>query len=84
MEYTEYKKILDKAMFDYVNSGGSVFYINCVTKEYVFDYENEKMAYDSRTRLESQAVRAITEKKRLPDGIRLKECIWHRKDIGNE
>ena len=27
MEYAEYKKILDQAMLDYVNSGGSVFYL---------------------------------------------------------
>ena len=84
MEYTDYKEILDKAMIDYVNSGGSVFYMNCVIKEYIFDYDNENMAYDTRTYLEGKAVKAIIDKKRLPDGIRLKKCIWHRKDIGNE
>lgn len=80
MEYAEYKKILDEAMIDYVNSGGSVFYINRVVKEYIFDYEDENMAYDSRRRLEDKAIKAIMEKKRLPEGIRLKQCIWHRKD----
>lgn len=80
MEHAEYKKILDKAMIDYINSGGSVFYMNRVVKEYIFDYEDENMAYDSRSRLEDKAVKAIMEKKRLPEGIRLKQCIWHRKD----
>lgn len=80
MEYAEYKKILDQAMLDYVNSGGSVFYMGNVTKEYVFNYDDETMAYETRTRLEDKAIKAIIEKKRLPEGIRLKRYIWHRKD----
>lgn len=80
MEYAEYKKILDQAMLDYVNSGGSVFYMGNVTKEYIFDYKDETMAYETRTRLEDKAIKAIIEKKGLPEGIRLKRCIWHRKD----
>lgn len=80
MEYAEYKKILDQAMLDYVNSGGSVFYMGNVTKEYIFDYKDETMAYETRTRLEDKAIKAIIEKKELPEGIRLKRCIWHRKD----
>ena len=39
MEYTGYKKILDDALVDYVNSGGSVFYMGSVIKEYIFDYD---------------------------------------------
>lgn len=80
MEYEEYKNILDESMIDYINSGGNVLYMNRIVKEYVFDYENENMAYDTRRRLEDKAVIAIMEKKRLPDGIRLKKCIFHRKD----
>lgn len=80
MEHAEYKKILDEAMVDYVNNGGSVFYMGCVVKEYIFDYEDKNMAYDTRRRLEDKAIIAIMEKKRLPDGIRLKKCIWHGKD----
>lgn len=83
MKYLEYKIILDKAMVDYVNSGGSVFYMGNVVKEYIFDYDNENMTYDTRKRLEDKAIKAIIEKKNLPDGIRLKKCIWHGKDIGN-
>ncbi len=84
MKYAEYKNILDKAMVDYVNSGGSVFYMRNVIKEYIFDYDNENMAYKARKRLEDKAIKAITEKKNLPDGIRLKQCIWHGRDVGNE
>ena len=51
MEHAEYKKILDEAMVDYVNNGGSVFYMGCVVKEYIFDYEDKNMAYDTRRRL---------------------------------
>lgn len=80
MKYTEYKKILDKAMVEYINSGGSVFYMGSVIKEYIFDHDNENMAYEARRRLEDRAIRAITEKKNLPEGIRLKQCIWHGKD----
>lgn len=80
MEYGEYKKILDQAMLDYVNSGGSLLYMGSVLKEYIFDYDNKNMAYDSRRRLEDKAIKAIIEKKRLPEGIRLKRCIWHRED----
>jgi len=79
MEHAEYKKILDKAMADYVNSGGSVFYMASVVKEYIFDYDNENMAYEARRSLEDKAIKAITEKKNLPDGIQLKQCIWHGK-----
>lgn len=79
MEYKEYKKILDQAMVDYVNNGGSVFYMDNVTKEYAFDYDNRNMAYDTYAQLENKAIKAIMEKKRLPEGIRLKQCIWHRK-----
>lgn len=81
MEHAEYKKILDNAMIDYVNNGGSVFYMNSVVKEYIFDYEDENMAYELRRHLEDKAIQAIMEKKRLPEGIRLKQCIWHGKDM---
>ena len=80
MEHAEYKKILDEAMVDYVNNGGSVVYMGCVVKEYIFDYDDKNMAYETRRRLEDKAIVAIMEKKRLPDGIRLKKCIWHGKD----
>lgn len=80
MEYIEYKKILDEAMIDYVNNGGSVYYIGNVIKEYFFAYEDENIPYDKRCSLDNKAIRAIMDKKALPSGIRLKKCIWHRKD----
>jgi len=80
MEYKEYKSILDAALVDYINNGGSVFYMGSAVKEYIFEYDNESMECDMRGCFENKAVKAITEKKNLPDGIRLKQCIWHRKD----
>lgn len=84
MEYTEYKKILDKAMIDYNNKGGSLLHMNDVIYEYIFEYDDENISYEKRKRLEDKAVKEIIEKKRLPEGIRLVKCIWHRRDVGNE
>lgn len=80
MEYAEYKRILDAALMDYINNGGSAFYMADAVKEYIFDYGNETMPFDTKNRLEDKAVKAITEKKKLPDGVRLIKCIWHGKD----
>lgn len=80
MEYIEYKKILYEAMIDYVNNGGSVYYIGSVIKEYFFVYEDENIPYDKRCHLENKAIQAIIDKKALPSGVRLEKCIWHRKD----
>lgn len=51
-----------------------------VKKEYIFDYDDKNILYEARTRIEDKAIKAITEKKKLPEGIRLKQCIWHGKD----
>lgn len=80
MEHSEYKKILDKAMVDYVNGGGSVYYMGSVTKEYIFSYEEEPIAADHKEYLSNKAIQAILKKEKLPKGIRLEKCIWHRKD----
>lgn len=80
MEYAEYKSILDVALTDYINNSGSVFYMADTEKEYIFDYDNETMPYKTRNRLEEKAVKAITEKKKLLDGVRLIKCIWYGKD----
>ena len=80
MEYAEYKSILDAAFTDYINNGGSVFYMADAVKEYFFDYDNGSMPYETKNRLEDKAVKAIVEKKKLPDGVRLVKCIRHGKD----
>ena len=84
MEYAEYKAILDEALCDYVNRGGSVFYMSCVKKEYIFSYEDEKdncpMAYDTKKHLSNKAIQAIMKKEKLPKGIRLEKVIYHGKD----
>lgn len=60
-----------------------MFYVADVLKEYIFDYDNENMPYETKNRLEDKAVKAIVEKKKLPDGVRLIKCIWHER-TGNE
>lgn len=80
MDYLEYKKILEEAMVSYVNSGGSVYHMTEVIREYVFSYDNEPLSEDAKSRLENRAVQAINNMQPLPPGIRLKKCIWHRKD----
>ena len=80
MEYAEYKSILDAAFTDYINNGGSVFYMADAVKEYFFFFVNGSMPYETKNRLEDKAVKAIVEKKKLPDGVRLVKCIWHGKD----
>lgn len=82
MEYEEYKKILDKAMVDYVNNGGSVFYMASVIKEYIFKYDDDLMADDIRKQLNDKAIKAIVNKQKLPQGITLEKCIWHTQKKG--
>ena len=82
MEYEEYKKILDRAMVDYVNNGGSVFYIATEIKEYIFKYEDDLMADDIKRQLNDKAIKAIVNKQKLPQGITLEKCIWHTQKKG--
>lgn len=74
MEYAEYKGILDKALADYVNNGGSVYYIGSALKEYFFDYDDSNLSADKKEYLENKAVQAMIAKKPLPKGIRLVNC----------
>lgn len=80
MEYSEYKKILDEGMVEYVNGGGSIYHMSKALKEYIFSYDNESMAADHKRHLLDKAVQAILNKEKLPKGIRLEKCILHRKD----
>ena len=81
MRYEDYKKILDQAMIDYVNGGGSIFYMSCVKKEYIFSYEEEKsgvpMAADTKKHLSYKAIQAMLKKEPLTKGIKLEQCIYH-------
>ena len=78
MEYAEYKEILDKALADYVNNGGSVYYIGNAMKEYFFEY-NGLISADKQDRLNNKAIQAMLEKKPLPEGIRLTQCVIHER-----
>lgn len=79
MEYEEYKRILDKALVDYVNNGGSVYYMGLAITEYFFEYENEPVPIEIREHLSNKAVQAILAKKPLPKGITLVNCILHER-----
>lgn len=79
MKYEEYKRIINDGMVEYVNKGGSTFYIGNAFKEYFFEYENESLPNDSKKSLSDKAIQAIGEQKVLPQGIRLVGCIWHER-----
>lgn len=80
MEYIEYKDILDQALLDYINGGGSIYYITNTVREYIFAYENENLPDDDKKNLSDKAVQMILKNKALPKGIRLEKCVLHRKD----
>lgn len=80
MEYADYKEILDRAMVDYVNQGGSVFHIDGIIREYTFTYSDENLSADAKERLDNKAVQAIVNKQKLPSGVKLEQCIWYRRD----
>ena len=77
MNYEEYKRVIDQGMVEYVANGGSLFFMGGVTKEYIFAYDNEYDAADHKKILADKAAQAIYKKEKLPDGIRLKKCIFH-------
>ena len=74
MDYKEYQKIIDQSMVEYVKNGGSLFYMS---KEYLFDYDDPNDAVDHKKILADRAIQAMYKKEKLPDGIRLKQCIFH-------
>lgn len=80
MEYSEYKDILDQALLDYINGGGSIYYITNTVREYIFSYENENLPDDNKKNLSDKAVQMILKRKALPKGIRLEKCVLHGKD----
>ena len=80
MEYKEYKEIIDAALLDYINGGGSLYYIGNVRQEYIFSYDDKNLSYDDQKRLSDKAVQAIISKKKLPSGVRLEKCILHGED----
>lgn len=76
MKYEEYQKIINDAMYDYVNAGGSTFSLFKVQKRYKFDIEDKTMPSERVDRLIDKAVQAINFKDPLPKGIRLVGCKW--------
>lgn len=81
MKYEEYKKIIDDGMVEYTNKGYSTFYVGNAIKEYVFDYEDKMLPYDSKKNLSDKAMQAIIAHKPFPEGIQLVRCIWHERKV---
>ena len=81
MKYEEYRSIIISGMVEYVNNGGSTFYIGNALNEYIFEYDNEPVPHEKKETLSNKAVQAINEQKPLPDGIRLVRCIWHERKV---
>ena len=65
MKYSEYKDILDQALLDYINGGGSIYYITNTVREYIFSYENENLPDDNKKNLSDKAVQVCTTRKGL-------------------
>ena len=81
MQYTEYKKIIDDALVEYVNDGGSTFYIGNARKEYFFEYDNPLLPHDIKKNLSDKAVQCILKNKDLPDGIKLVKVKLHERKV---
>lgn len=80
MEYKEYKEIIDTALLDYINGGGSLYYIGNARQEYIFSYDDKNLSYDDQKYMSEAAAQAIISKKKLPSGVRLEKCILHGED----
>ena len=76
MECKEYMKIINDAMYEYINAGGSPFYILGLQKRYKFDVEDKTLPHEKVEKMVDKAVQAIGMKDPLPKGIRLVGCKW--------
>lgn len=77
VEYSEYIDIINSALVDYVNKNNSTYKMFASQKEYFFDYDEKNISEDAKDRLINKAVKCINEKKTLPPGIRLVDCVMY-------
>lgn len=82
MEYNEYKDVINAAMLDYMDRGGSLYRIPLVVTEYIFEYEKENISYEEKKKLEDKAIMCIKKREKLPKGIKLIKVIYHDKRKG--
>lgn len=76
MNYKEYKKIINDAITEYCNNGGSLLNIalNNPVKEYIYDYD-EQLSEDAKVNLVDKAHQAMQKGEDLPSGIRLVKVV---------
>lgn len=80
MTYIECKKIINNSLADFCNSGGSLFKLNNLIKEYVFRFDIEPMADDHKKILSDKAIRCILSGSDLPPNVQLEHIIY--REIG--
>ncbi len=76
MSYEEYKKIINDAVAEYCNNGGSLLNIalNNPVKEYIYEYD-ELLSEDAKEKLIDKAHQAMQKGEDLPSGIRLVKVV---------
>ncbi len=77
MTYNEYKEIINDAISDYCNQGGSLLNIalNSPIKEYIYEFD-EMFPEDTKKNLIDKAHQAMQKQIDFPPGIRLIKVIF--------
>lgn len=76
MIYNKYKKLINDALIEYFENGGSLVYLalHDLNKEYVFEFD-EPIPENEKEILIDNAIKAIEEGKDLPENIELVNII---------
>lgn len=77
MTYEEYMKIINEAIIEYCNNGGSLVKIALSNpiREYIYEFD-EVLSEDDKEKLIDNAHLAMQREEDLPPGIRLKKVIF--------
>jgi hypothetical protein len=77
MTYAECKKIIDDAVTEYCNNGGSLLNIalNHTVKEYIYEFDT-LLSEDTKEKLIDKAHRAMQREEDLPPGIKLVKMVF--------
>lgn len=76
MIYNKYKKLINDALIEYFENGGSLVYLalHDLNKEYIFEFD-EPIPENEKEILIDNAIKAIEEGKDLPENIELVNII---------
>lgn len=77
MTHREYKKMINDAVAEYCNTGGSLLNIalNKTVKEYIFEFD-DMLSEDAKENLIDKAHQAIQKKEDLPPGVQLIKMVF--------